>query len=384
MKPRLGWAWGLVLFTCACGPAHAPVATEPLKQAPRAVTAPASAPPTPPESWSAMLGLPALVSARVATAYAQSASLLDPRQLFFGREQTPPSGFRPLPRWAKAFPGGKHAKVLAFHFANDRLYPGPATLDGTQRGCGGSLVARDGTFCPSVQYPGRALTDMQAEALFQVVNGKDDREVVVMNGYNFDQGFVVLDARDVPVAQVLVDADGMKILTTPRVSPHAVDDLAPPRRQQLRDLLREVGLWRAPDPVLTAELHRQAALDGALHDARFLPFSSGIDRSTRLDSVSTRERASLCGWQQQVWLRGAPRSGADGGSIECPDGWKLGGLGYDSCIALFPACDRAVGDVEDCMRAQRFDSCHDQPAHLHCRELRACFWGLDTRQGAAR
>lgn len=374
------WVGGLlVVWGCAAGAPEGPSRPKPpaARPAPPVAASP-RAPVAPPEvqTWSALVPLPALLSPKVADVYADWAVHADPRHWYVSREQLPPVGFHALRQRTSTFPGVKHASVWAFRYGGDQLYPNPGVLAGRVPGCGGGIVASDGTFCPSVEYPGRRLSEAQVESLFDIVNTKNDVPRAIMNGFHFDQGFVVLSAAGAPVAELLVDDAATKLYARPRVSTTPIDTLMPARRQRLAELLAEVGLRTRQDEATQEQLERQVGIDQELHPARYVPFASGVDPTLNLGATTGQQQARLCLWQQLVWLRGQPRSGTEGSAIECEDGLKLYMGGYDACLAQFPTCERAVGEVEACMRSQRFDPCFSKPAHRRCRELTACFWGF--------
>jgi len=328
-------------------------------------------------SWAEVVPLPALVAPELADVYADYAREVDPRSWFFAQPQRAPSGFVGLRAHATKFPGGKYAKVRAYRYGGDALYPLSPRLDPYTPGCGVGIVASDGTLCPSVQYPGWDVTAERAEQLFAILNTKNDVPRVVMNGYHFDRGFVVYDANDVPVAQVLINAHVDKLRMTPSLGKpaNAVDYLSRARSQELRALLQQLGLGEQ-DPQRSQLLLRQAEADGELHPARYIPFSSGVDGVVPLADTTAPQRSALCAWQQQAWARGAPRSGPDTSGIECEDGWRVTGANYAQCVAEFPSCDATVAEVEACMREQRFFPCLEEAEQQRCRALRSCFWGI--------
>jgi hypothetical protein len=222
------------------------------------------------------------------------------------------------------------------------------------------------------------LSPEQATDLVEIVNAPNDVPRVVSNGYNFKYGFVLFDAQDVPVAEVDVDIDVFKLITTPPTRQDGVDTMSPPRRDRIKALLAEVGLYHHnADPTLDQAFFEQQKIDGwDLHSLRWVPATTGVDAQTLLANASPRERALLCAWQAQVWRSGLPPH--HGGKIACDGGIAAAGLTFAECQARVPACPARVGQIEDCMRRQRCDPCLAQEASRSCRALWHCFWGMSV------
>lgn len=314
--------------------------------------------------------LPALISERLGPLYERVAFELAPKNFYFEHANQAPPGFPGLRKNAP-FPSGAGVVLRGFAFGFDHVEPKPSVLDAERPGCGASLVARDGSMCPSVLYPGVSLSEAQARELMAILQAKNPTQKVVPNGYGWRFGVLALDQRGVPLAQVLVDADVIKLFSIPGSG--EVDYLSDARRTRLRTLLAELGLFQPLDAELAALDRRQQELDGELHDARFLPSDSGLAVDLRLRELDARQRAILCAWREQVFRRGPIH--AQGG-IECNDHTAFVGLDYAQCQSEFPQCDARVSEIESCLRRQRFDVCSERPASASCRTLRGCLPGI--------
>ena len=323
------------------------------------------------------VAMPPLVSLELRPLYHQWANQNDQRSWYLAQEQKPPVGFHPLRKGlVRRFPGRSLTVVRAYIIANDSVYPDGSDIDTTVPGCGGRAVASDGTFCPTTLYPGEALSPEQGRDLVAIVNAPNDLPLVVPNGYNFRYSFVFFDDQDVPLAEVDVDLGVVKLVTTPSLKHAGVDTMSPQRRDRMRALLTDVGLYhRDAESTLGQALNEQQELDGrALHSLRWVPAMTGVDPQTVLANSSPREKALLCAWQAQVWRSGLPRH--NGGKITCDDDTTVAALSFADCQALVPSCNASVGQIEDCMRRQRVDPCLTTEAARPCRMLSHCFWGM--------
>jgi hypothetical protein len=323
--------------------------------------------------------LPRLLSPELAEIYERWAHAADPRSMFLFREQAPPIGYRGIPtRQAKTFPSRAFSVIRGFRFGSDQTYPREHRFDRFVPGCGGGVLAKNGTLCPSVEYPGVTLSPAQAEELLSIINTPKGAPLAIMNGYHLVYGFVVYDGSDMPVAQALVTEHIDKLYTQPRLSDPFMGELGHGRETRLKALLGAVGFAVESTEEQDALVRRQAQLDGDLGRARYLPTSSGVDGARSMNDLSTAERARLCAWHQQVWALGLPRSGLETNGIRCEDGWAGTGLDWKACQEQLPACPANVGEVEACMRRQRFDPCLQRDVRNRCKALRGCFWGFVT------
>jgi len=265
-------------------------------------------------------------------------------------------------------------RVVAHRYARDRAYPNGPLLDGDVPGCGAGLLDARGAYCPSVSYPGVTLSEAQIAELLAIANSPNRVPSVVMSGYDFNQGFVFFDDQARPIAQLLVNNHADKVLMTPRPSDDRVDTLEASRRGRLRALLLELGLMSEEDAGLEELWQKQREADGWQHfPLRYLPSKSGVPPEVMLDQVSQEQKRQLCHWFAYVWTSGAPHAGS---GIECPDGYTALGQDLRQCISTFPGCHVSTGEVEDCMRRQRADSCYEKPENAHCLAQRECLWGI--------
>lgn len=349
--------------------------SEPARRAPPPALTPSTT--AAPDYRGFPVAVPQLVSPMLGPFYERLAEQFDPRHWYLTRDQEAWKGFVPLSHTPlPSFPGRSFAAVRAFFTANDHVYPAASELDDTVPGCGGSAVARDGTLCPTTLHPGVVLSARQADTFLSIVNAPNDAPRVIMNGYNFTLGLVLFDAKGVPVAEVDVDRDITKLRARPPVRRAEVDTMSPLRRSQMRALLTELGLVAdGGERERLFELdQQQEQLDGDRHPVRYIPTASGVDTNVLLNEISSRERTLLCAWQVQVWRRGFPSPRGSG--IACDDGTTLIGLSFTQCRLRVPSCPNPVGEIERCMRQQRFDPCLAEEASRPCRRLRPCFWGM--------
>jgi hypothetical protein len=327
--------------------------------------------------------LPPLLSPELARFYDRAAHDNDPRNMFLLRDQMAPRGFRGISaRRVTRFPGASFGEVRSYVFDGDQLYPHPHRLNRFTPGCDHGLVAKNGTVCPSAIYPGAVLEAAHVRELLAVISATEP-PVPRAGGWPMTYGFLFFDGERRPVAQVLVAQDAGKITTLPPYRAHDGLVLGEFRAARLLTLLTQLGLREDVTPDLERLTERQRVLDGNFHAARWLPADSGVAGSKSMDQTSPNERKLLCAWQQQVWAQGLPPASLEGG-IECESqGWSVKGLDWAQCQQQFPNCTASVGEVEACMRRQRFDPCLSSEGSRACRKHRDCFWGIGPSRVSA-
>jgi hypothetical protein len=307
------------------------------------------------------------------------------QSLYLFHPQPPLKGFAGFAAPLKGrFPGREFRHVFFHRFGEDRDFPEQAVLDSSVAGCNDVLLSTDGRYCPSVSYPPVELSPTQVAELLAITNQRDKSPKVKMSGWQKNLGFVFVDHAGTPVAEIAVGLHSGKVVTLPTNEVLREGDWGPSRWKRLLELVAELE----PKPsrseafiVLLGEQRRrdeQASPGGSslkVSRARYLPAYSGVDSRLREIDLSDEQRAIACAWQQLVWMSGAPRSGG-GHGIECNDGWKALGLDLLGCQRAFPRCAASIGDIETCMRHQRFDPCFEEPAARHCSALRPCLWGF--------
>jgi hypothetical protein len=350
-------------------PPNAPPATA------SSTLAPAIGPMTPlagaPETWGSSTAFPPLVSTTLAPVLERWRAQADTANWFVSHPEPPPHGFRPWPQRIKGpFPGGRMAEtVVAHYFAGDRVKPGASLLDVWVPGCGSDLIDAQGARCPSVSYPGRALSKPQVAELLSIANTPNDVPRTITNGFGVRFGFLFFDAERRPLAQLLVNASVNKIALSPRTG-DPIDTMMPARRERLAALLVELELPPPPPPELEQLLEEQKSIDGELYRLRFMPFSSGVSADARLPDLSDAQKQRLCYWYAST---GSPRPGS---GRECKNGPRTIGLDMRECVSTFPTCDLAVGEAETCMRRRRVDGCYERPESESCEARRHCSWGM--------
>ena len=324
------------------------------------------------ETWRSLTAFPPLVSTTLTPVLERWRAQADTANWFVAHPEPPPHGFRPWPQRIKGtFPGGRAAEtVVAHYFAGDRVKPGASLLDVWVPGCGGDLLDEHGARCPSVSYPGRALSKPQVAKLLSIANTPNDVQRTITNAFGARFGFLFFDADQRPLAQLLVNASVDKIALSPR-NGERIDTMMPVRRERLEALLVELELLPPPPaPELEQLLEEQKSIDGELYRLRFMPYSSGVSAEARLTDLSEAQKLRLCYWHAST---GSLRAGS---GRECANGLRSIGLEVRDCISTFPTCDLAVGEAEDCMRRRRVDPCYERPENEGCEALRRCSWGL--------
>jgi hypothetical protein len=373
------------LIACARHPAD--VAARNAAPAPTAPSAvPATAPPPPPalsHGFPIALGPPI---PELASYFAQKPEVFDWQSLYLFHPQAPLERFRGFDAPLKGpFPGRKFARVFFHRFGADRSTDDLGVLDGSVAGCHETLIAADGRYCPSVSYPPIELSPAQIAELLAITNQRDKRQMVRMCGYRKDRGFVFVDDSGTPVAEIAIGLDCGHATTRPTDERLQHGHWDSPRWGRLYRLLAEFEPPSDSSDEFLELLGKQRIRDEhAIPEGRFvyaylarhLPAYSSVDPRVREIDLSDEQRAIACAWQQLVWLSGSPRTNGGGSSIECDDGWKATTLDFVGCQREFPRCEAPIGEVEACMRHQRFDPCFNEPAARHCVALRSCLWGF--------
>ncbi len=288
----------------------------------------------------------------------------NPECLYFAQEQGPPAGFRPLSRGPVAtFPQVRYASVLAVVHHQDGL-----RLDSLVPGCDHRAVAPDGTFCPSVTFPGTKLSREQADRLLTVVAQRDDAagRTALRCGFDPQLSFVFLNHDDAPVAELDVDLDCGKWGALPQ--PQSMHPVIGAGQKELVALCRELRL-----PLCACETVRPA--DAAVGPMQ-QPEPPAVEAARPLSSATPLDRRRLCAWStlRMTLARGLHASDF----VACPGGrpqyWIAS---VRSCIEGFPSCEIPIGTVETCFQHLDTDAClESQKTRAACGAAMRCLWGI--------
>ncbi len=288
----------------------------------------------------------------------------EPDCLYFGHEQTPPSKFQPLSRGpVTAFPSAAFTTVVAVAYHRDGL-----ELDTLVPGCEHKVLAPNGTFCPSVSFPGATLSPVQVERLLAAMANRNDETAGLSLRCEFDPqlAFVFLNADRTPVAEVDVDIGCGRWSALPR--PRRLQSIMGSSEKEVLALCRELDLPLAPVRANPGESRARGPWPRE--------HSSGVDVAQTLNSTSPVERRRLCGWSALRFasMRGRPPPYP----ITCRDGKpKYWISSVRSCVNTFPVCDTPVGAVEECIRHLEGDTCFEsRETIVACAGLERCIWGV--------
>ena len=260
------------------------------------------------------------------------------------------------------------------------------------------ILARDGTFCPSVAFPGILLSDAQRDGLIALVNDVlHPRQRPPSFRCTFDphHGFVFFDREGTPIAEIQVCFDcGQWSVSFASGSTQMGDG-----EVGLRKLCEVLGLgdcWFGTEhgPNLTSLFDR-----GLIEDPYPAIADFGIDPALVEASASPAQKEILCRWAQTgivLWQRNVLPW-----RIEPTDSYERGTYGFEfpegagqelhvivddtaSCVAKFPKCNVPIGAVERCYRARypRGQLLKDgvvfpaSPPEA-CDAARGCMWGVE-------
>lgn len=362
----------------ACAGRPTAVGARNVAQAPAASSAVPTAAPPPPvpalcHGFPVPLGPPI---PELASYFAAKPEVFAWQSFYLFHPQAKPKNFRGFAAPLRGpFPDRKFSRVF-FH----RVSRDAAALDRAVDGCYETAVAADGRFCPSVSYPAIELSADQIAELLAVTNAPLKSQWARACDEPYDHAFVFVDDAGTPVAEIGADLSCGQLKTRPtneRMNERGYLDSE--RWARLRNLIGQFEPRR--DELLEKQyLRDQAAIPAGKFDhasfARYLPAYSGVDAQAHERDLSDEQRAIACAWQQVAWRYGSPRTEGGRHSFECEDGWTIVNLDMVECQRDFPRCEASMGEVETCMRHQRFDPCFQEPAARHCVALRPCLWGF--------
>jgi hypothetical protein len=320
---------------------------------------------------------------------------LDRLSTYRFQSQTVPAGYRPLPEQShsRAFPGAKFSEIWGYEIGTNYLPD-----------C--TMLASDGTLCPNVIFPGKALDADQVKLMMSIAQHPVN---VIDVSTSFDSSgravrharsrgrtrcgddptamFVFYDASHKPVGVVGVDRDCSEWSLWPAPKDAWVGFALTEDNEQriLNQLCVGLDLWTcsagteqrtrggASWPKTDAE---RTAAKRALLPLLLREWPS-VDESKSLASTSRSEREQLCAWYDRSAAIAASLFNRVGGwlfnglSLEDEQGHALRLQPFDECIDSFPACSGTVGTARACIERhlEHFWN-RDEACHLDC------VWGI--------
>jgi hypothetical protein len=315
--------------------------------------------------------------------------VMDPLNTFRFHPQPAVPGYRPLPQRSRSpfFPNADFSEIWGYEIGAS--YP---------LNC--NLLARDGSLCPNVVYPGRRLDEAQSKQLVSIArhptneigkitwpDGSQHPAVRPLSrcGDEPVAMFVFYDQHHSPVGVVGVDEDcgQWSFLPAPKDAWVGFATTQDNEQRILRQLCLGLDLLTCapktssgsssePRPNTDARMAIQRALLPLL--LREWP---GVDESKSVADASQYEREQLCAWYSRSATITASlfnRIGSwlfSGLSLDDEQGHSLRLQSHEECVENFPVCRGTVGAARACITRQlehfwdRNDTCHLD-----------CVWGI--------
>jgi hypothetical protein len=258
------------------------------------------------------------------------------------------------------------------------------------------IVACDGTFCPSVSFPGVLLSDAQRDALLALVDDVVHRKHPASRcAFSPHHGFVFFDRDGTPIAELQVCFDCGEW----SVSFASGSSLTGDGEVKLRKLCEQLhlgGCWFGTEP---SPAQKSVEARGLLQDPPHAGLADlGVDPALVEAKATAVQKEILCRWanaEAYLWGRGPLRRRMDQG-----DG-RDGAFGFQfdegpsqalrvsvqdtaSCVAKLPKCNVPVGAVERCYRARypsgqllRDDFVFPVKPPEVCEAASGCMWGVE-------
>lgn len=286
----------------------------------------------------------------------------DPLQWYVAEQQLPVRGFHQLPEqlYGTRFPGRKVAKVIAYELGNQY---GQLSI-----GADCDVLARDGTLCPQVLYPGKVLSPAQQAQLLAIAEsppryfehrpGRALARATTRCGQEVTTAFVFYDSREVPVGLVNLhgQCQSWQLVPAPRDTWRGLAGMRPEESAVLERLCQELELDTCKAPLLSAakmpqEPPRALAL-------RLLPAvlqdRKGYTNGQSLAHTTSIERQRLCLW---AWRGATVATTALHGSAVTPgtrfsedrSPLTLQFLSLQECVTRFPNCEETVEESMDAL-----------------------------------
>jgi len=317
---------------------------------------------------------------------------LDPLSTYYFHPEAPPQGYRPLPERIRSeyFPGKEVSEIWGFEIgARTELAPH----------C--DLLARNGTPCGNVIYPGKRLDDAQTAQLMSIARHPLDAYEVVKApngaGHSLRRArmrcgdeptamFVFYNSRHRPVGVVGVDeaCSQWSLWPAPRDGWVGFAVSLENEQQALVQLCRGLDLQTCtPKEGAYSGLSDEERQTAIVQEQRaLLPLLlrewPPVDESKPLAQVSQFEREQLCAW----YTRSAALAVSMFGRYPT---WSFSGAGYEDdaahktlrleafedCVKNFPQCPGTVGNARACI-TRHFEHFWDREETSH----RDCVWGI--------
>lgn len=291
------------------------------------------------------------------------------------------AGAAPIfPRWNRAPSSqaaftpreGIKARGFAFQYTwlTERGRKAPPECDGERP----SVIANDGTLCPSVVGEGALLTPEQLTRLLALVRAPGAVTERWRCGYQPHHAFVIFDANDAPIAQIGACFTCGEWRTDPPIA-GADDAMGKTLNEGLRQICRELGLGgcgydletnaRVRNERVAHWQYRESHGDLSNETPYPLPdVPSGVAPDKRLDELADHEKRRLCAFHIRRLGERGPGNARD--ATFCSPTKTLRVLDFTSCLETFPRCDLRVHEAEACVRATNLSVCEPAGCDDRC------------------
>lgn len=328
--------------------------------------------------------------------------IFDPLSSYLLHAQTAPRGYRPLPEQTRSplFPPKAFSEVWGYEIGATR---------GFAPHC--DMLARDGTLCANVMYPGKQLDEAQTSQLMSVAHhplyiiesvvspdggGHAISRARTRCGSEPVAMFVFYDKQHSPVGVVSVSPECSEWSLWPAPKDAWVGFAAtqPDEQRVLSQLCVGLDLGSCaptgegsslPDSWPKTDAERAATRRALL--PLLLREWPELDEAKPLANTSIVERQRACAWFARsaavAFRLVLPSSswswGNDGAGVVDDDGRALQLEGFDECVKEFPTCSGTVGAARACITRHlehfwdRDETCHTE-----------CVWGIKSNDGRRR